>query len=331
MGAIDPKFLELTEEPQFKVWRIENFEVVPWTDLGAFYTGDSYIVLSAVLIGTSKRVRRDIFFWIGSESTQDEYGTAALKAIQLDDRFGGEPTQHREVQNHESEAFFKLFEPYGGVRYMAGGVDSGFKAVSTVKGVSLYQVKGKRRPVLLQVAPTVASLNHGDAFILTSDDHVFLWVGKGANPAEKIKAAQVADMYKIKYKGSQFTRLDASATTPDFWRLLGGEGEIAPGDAASDAQAEIANVIRIYAADGFALIAEGAQATRAKLDSSKTSIIERGETIVVFYGKSTTAEQRKGGIAKGVEFLAAKGLPNWYSVSAAKEGTADDTVDLIFA
>jgi hypothetical protein len=328
--SIDPKLVALTEDAQFKVWRIENFEIVPWEDLGAFFTGDSYLILIAAVVGTSKRVKRDVYFWIGSESTQDEYGTAALKAVQLSDRFNGEPTHHREVQYHESDGFHKLFAEHGGVRYMSGGVDSGFKSVSTVKGVSLYQIKGRRNPLLFQVAPTGNSLNHGDAFIVTSDNEVILWLGKGANPSEKLKACQCFDLLRGKFRGAKSSRLEKSATSPEFWALLGGETPIADGDSASDVQAEKENVRKIWD-ENFALIAEGPAASKAKIPPGKVSIIERGELIIVHLGKGSSEAVRKGAIQKGLEFLTAKGLPNYYSVQTALEGVENEGLDLVFA
>ena len=59
--------------------------------------GDSYIVLQ-----TSEdedgALFWDVYFWIGSDSSQDEYGVAAYKANELDDLLGDSPVQHREVE-----------------------------------------------------------------------------------------------------------------------------------------------------------------------------------------------------------------------------------------
>lgn len=52
----------------------------------------------------------DIHYWIGSESSQDEQGAAAVYSVQLDDYLGSSPIQHREVQNHESDTFKGYFK-----------------------------------------------------------------------------------------------------------------------------------------------------------------------------------------------------------------------------
>jgi hypothetical protein len=331
--AIDPLFQELPEDqPLFRVWRIENFKPVAWEDIGGFYTGDSYIVLKAVKTPT-KPIRRDIYYWIGAKSTADEFGAAALKAVELDDRFGGEPTQHRETQYHESTSFHALFEEYGGVRYLEGGIESGFRA-PTVEGTKLYQVKGRRNPVLLEVPATASSLNHGDVFILTSPTQVFLWIGRQANIHEKTKAIRFFDSTKLKFKGAAQTRLEGSATTPELWAALGGEGPIASAEeGGGDADTEAANVRTIYRADGpnFALVAEKAAAVPAVLTGAPVFIIERGETVVVYLTKAAPKDTKKNAINIGIDFLKKQGRPLTNPIAVVSEGVASDSFDIIFA
>ena len=70
---------DIGQEPCVKVWRIEQFQVVPWPENknGRFHVGDSYIVLNSYLV--EDKLCHDVHIWIGSESSQDEYGTAAYK------------------------------------------------------------------------------------------------------------------------------------------------------------------------------------------------------------------------------------------------------------
>jgi hypothetical protein len=331
--SIDPVFEAVTEGPTFQVWRIEQFKPVLWTEIGAFFTGDSYIALSAVLVGSTQRVSRDIYFWIGAKSTQDEYGTAAVKTVELDDRFKGEPTQHREVQGHESEAFVKLFDSYGGVRYFDGGAASGFKTIPASTGTTLFQIKGRKAPVLQQVPPTGASLNQGDVFIAASEKGLILWAGSSSNLKEKLKGSQLVEVLRTKYKGAPVTRLENGETSPELWAALGGEVAIASATAGgADAAFEVANVRRIFQVDGtaFKLIAEGAAATKDKLGSG-VYVIQRGETVLVYIGKGVPADVKKTGIQKGVDFLTAEKLPAHCEVAVVAEGNNSTTFDLVFA
>ena len=169
------------QEAMLKIWRIEQFKVVAWPEdrYGQFHTGDSYVVLKSYQPDPdSPKLVHDLHIWIGSESSQDEYGTAAYKMVEADDFLGGAAVQHRQVQAHESLQFEEyISEP---IHYLAGGVESGFHHVeATVEKPILYRVKGNfKKMSLTQMESACSSLNAGDSFILViGKDKVYLWNG----------------------------------------------------------------------------------------------------------------------------------------------------------
>jgi hypothetical protein len=74
---------------------------------------------------------------------QDEYGTAAIKAVELDASIGSKAVQHREIQGHESDKFLSYFKPC--IIPLEGGFTSGFKKHEEEKfETQLYICRGKR-------------------------------------------------------------------------------------------------------------------------------------------------------------------------------------------
>ena len=67
------------QSPGVEIWRIEAMKPVKQTDVtsGKFFSGDSYIVLHTFTERTGQ-IAMNAHFWLGSESSQDERGAAAL-------------------------------------------------------------------------------------------------------------------------------------------------------------------------------------------------------------------------------------------------------------
>jgi gelsolin len=215
------------EAPGLKVWRIEDFKVVPWDKLGKFYTGDSYVVLNTYQ--RNNKLLHDIHIWIGSESSQDEYGTAAYKMVECDEVLGGGAIQHRETQGHESSLFQSYFDDK--LEYWTGGSASGFHHVeATDEEPLLYRIKGTQKGLRMTQLPLKkGSLNHGDSFILyASTSSVWIWHGKSANPDEKAKAGTLGE--KMCTHGTAVVLDDGDDDDAiDFWKYFG-SGEIAEAD-----------------------------------------------------------------------------------------------------
>ena len=72
-------------------------------------------------------------------------GAVAIKTVELDDSLNGLPVQHREVQGHESPLFLSYFK--NGIKYLAGGVSTGFQhVVDPYENYAprMFHCKGKR-------------------------------------------------------------------------------------------------------------------------------------------------------------------------------------------
>uniref|UniRef100_A0A665TRC4 Advillin n=1 Tax=Echeneis naucrates TaxID=173247 RepID=A0A665TRC4_ECHNA len=158
---------------------------IPEKSHGNFYEGDCYVLLFTQKMGSS--LSYDIHYWIGSQSSQDEQGAAAVYTIQLDEFLGSTPVQHREVQNHESDAFRGYFKL--GVIYKKGGVASGMRhtETNTYDVKRLLHVKGKKRVIGKEVEMSWKSFNLGDVFLVDIGKMIIQWNGPKSNKQERLK------------------------------------------------------------------------------------------------------------------------------------------------
>ena len=149
----------------------------------------SYIVLHTFTERTGQ-IAMNAHFWLGSESSQDERGAAALLTVELDQFLGDLPTQFRECQGSESTEFLQLFK--NGVRYLEGGVDSAFNKVDRdAHATTLLHVKGNRSVRVMSAPLKLDSLNSGDVFILDLGKTLIQFNGSGASRRERMKALDV--------------------------------------------------------------------------------------------------------------------------------------------
>jgi gelsolin len=327
----EPQFAHAGAQVGTQIWRIESFELVPWLEenYGEFFRGDSYLLLNTYGSGTA--LFHDIYFWIGSESTQDEYGTAAIKAVELDDALGGGPVQHREVEGFESENFLALF-PGNCIQLLDGGVESGFNHVEPEEYVPrLLHLKGTANSVRVQQAPMVrASLNSGDVFVLDAGLRIWQLNGGGSSGHERIKAAQLCRALNDERSGRpEVIVIDESAASDaaDFWALLGGAGPIATAaEGGDDATAAIKEgtkrLYRLSDASGamqFTEVATGAL-SRSQLDSADVFIVDTGKEVFAWVGSGASANERRQALTYAQRYLTETSRPVYLPITRVVEG-----------
>jgi gelsolin len=287
------------------IWRVEKFQVKPWpkAEFGTFYRGDCYLVLHTYKPDPeAPKLAWDVYFWLGAKSTQDEQGTAAYKAVELDDLFGDIPVQHREVDGFESERFLSLW--HGKLTVQEGGIESGFHHVKPDKyEPRLLQFKGKANKIRVEQVPmSAASLNAGDTFLLDAGLHLYEWHGSGSAVAERNKCRDV----HIGLVGGRNGRprvhtIDqgdpVEGPVADFWKLVGAPGgaEVAPASP-DNAVAPFERVLmHVTDATGALVCTEegrGATATRDKLKTNDAYILDVGHTVFVWVGDGASKTER---------------------------------------
>jgi gelsolin len=302
-------------ETGLRVWRIEQFQVVPWPAerYGQFYDGDSYIVLHSYQVGQGKnsKLGHDIFFWLGSHTTQDEAGTAAYKTVELDEFLRGAATQHREVQCAPSDEFLALF-PTLSIR--SGGVRSGFRHVeepTKEEITTLLRVftnpAGGRGVVVYEVEPTWKSLDDGDVFVLDKGDKIWVWQGKDCSPMEKAKAAQVVhDMTLAKHIDVEVLA-QAEARSRRVVEMLGGDDEtpregfrqgrpLTSSHGRPSSSGKNKRLFRLSDASGqlqFDLIKDGPGVSKRDLDPNDVFLLDdAGQAVWVWEGQGASHAER---------------------------------------
>lgn len=332
---MDPAFEGAGSEEGLQIWRIENFEVVPYPKekYGQFYSGDSYIVLYTNDINGNKSW--DLHFWLGAETSQDEAGAAAIKTVELDDTLGGVPVQHREVQDHESSLFLSRFKK--GVRYLKGGVASGFRHVDpdAPYPARLFHVKGRRNVRVKEVEATVASMNKGDCFILDCGGQVFVYMGPASRRIERLKAITAANAIRDDDHAGKAKVLviDESATESEVGDFFTGLGEGSPDDVADEAagaddavfersEASAATLYHVFEDSSGAMqnkkIGEK-PLLQSMLNSGDCFLLDTGSGVYVWIGSGSSKQEKVKSMEMAAAYMEQQGYPKWKSVQRVVE------------
>jgi len=333
------------EEVGIRIWRIEKFKVVatPTEDYGTFYSGDSYILLRTYKKDPqAPKLSWDIHFWLGTNTTQDEMGTAAYKTVELDDYLGTEPVQHREVQGYESDLFLSYFK--NNIRILEGGVDSGFRHVKpTEYKPRLLHLKGQKKIRVTEVSLSSKSLNEGDSFILDHGLDIYQWMGAKSGPGEKTKARDLCTALKSERKGLPrvhvLTQGDKGDEMVDFWKALGGEGAIKTAEeGGSDKEAEnqgqaIRKLFKLSDASGkleFTLVAQGNAIKRSQLDPNDVFIFDVGQEIFTWIGKGASPDERAKAMQSAQDYLKAQSRPAYLPITRILQGGENEVFETAF-
>lgn len=287
-----------------QIWRIVKFKVEHWPkeDYGKFYNGDSYIILNTYKDPDGDQLLYDVHFWIGKYSTQDEYGTAAYKTVELDTLLDDKPVQHREVQNHESKLFRSYFNP---IVLMEGGADTGFRHVKPEEyKPRLLHFKAEGKKVSLKEVPINRNrLNSGDVFILDLGQKAIEWCGTSSSNVERFKASQYLPQLSSERNGRVITETvdeDEIDESHEFYEALDKHAvEDDDDDEDEPDQARDPKLFRVSDASGalnFTLEKEG-DVSYDDFDSSDAFILDVGTDIFLWLGRNCSEQEKQSSMA----------------------------------
>ncbi|XP_046844533.1 gelsolin-like protein 2 [Xenia sp. Carnegie-2017] len=330
----EPAWKNAGERPGIQIWRIRKFKVVheQKEEYGKFYNGDSYIVLNTYRKPESEELFHDVHFWIGQYSTQDEYGTAAYKTVEVDTYLDDKPVQHREVMNHESDLFKSYFEH---ITLLKGGFQSGFRHVKPEEyELRLLQVKGDKKKVTIKEVPPYKSVlekSSGDVFIIDNGLEIIQWNGEGCNKDEKFKAVQYLQTLKSDRFGKPKVKSFDGPLTERIMELLkDGEPPADEDDEEDDSDSFSPKLLRLSDEDGklaMTLVSEGS-IPKDQLRSEDVFIADTGKELFVWVGRGASEGEKKNGLTYAHNYLMKTQHP-LIPVTVLKEGDENEVFQKI--
>ncbi|XP_031564935.1 gelsolin-like protein 1 [Actinia tenebrosa] len=320
-----------------QIWRIVDFKVTHWpkSKYGQFYDGDSYIILNTYKKDPkSDALSYDVHFWIGRYSSQDEYGTAAYKTVELDTLLDDKPIQHREVMNHESELFKSYFKE---IIYLNGGADSGFKIdqPESYKPRLLEFRKVDNKMYVTEKPLKKSSISNGDVYLIDMGLTVIQWNGKDSSPFERIEAQKLQQKLESdrngKVKSEVLDEQDINNLDESLRSVIPDSGP--PDEEAPTRRQPFEKVLnRLSDSSGqlkFTEVSRGSHVKRSQLCSDDVFILETETECFVWTGKGASIEERKKCMQYAHHYVQRSVNP-FNPITVVKEGNETDNFNRAF-
>uniref|UniRef100_A0A4W4GZ12 HP domain-containing protein n=1 Tax=Electrophorus electricus TaxID=8005 RepID=A0A4W4GZ12_ELEEL len=318
------EFKGICYKPGLQIWTINNMKMVPVPEVafGNFFEGDCYIVLHVSRHVTLESM--NIHYWIGTHSSQDEQGAAAIYVTQLDEYLGGSPVQHREVQGYESPKFKGYFK--SGLIYKKGGVASGFKHVDTnvYNILRLLHVKGSKNVTAREVEVSWKSFNTGDVFLLDMGKAIVQWNSPQSNRKEKLKACMLAQDIRDRERGGRVqigvVEGDCEEATPELMKVMNSVLGQRTGPLREAVPDDIPDHKILFYLKSLSLFLSLSLSPSLTLSQDCYIVDVGGVSVSVWKGKRATNEERRAALERAVGFIKAKNYPPTTPVEVMSDG-----------
>jgi gelsolin len=325
----EPAWKNAGQSVGLQIWRIVKFKVMPWPpqQYGQFFNGDSYIILNTYKPNPdSEELAYDVHFWIGANSSQDEYGTAAYKTVELDTYLDDKPVQHRECEGHESDLFKSYFK--SGLTLLEGGADTGFNHVEPEKYTPrLFHFKGTGKNVVVNQIPACKDrLDSSDVFILDLGLTIYQYNGESSSVFEKNKAVNYLGALREQRTGKAVTVevIDEGSSGLDdshpFFAALNAE-DTCPKQSTEESVSAVPELYRVSDAGGSMDISQvkTGSVSKSDLDTNDVFILDTQKTCFVWVGSGASPNEKKNGFAYAHTHLMSTAAP-LRSIAVIKQG-----------
>ncbi|KAK1334869.1 hypothetical protein QTO34_004440 [Cnephaeus nilssonii] len=276
-----------------QIWRVEsNGRIeINQNSYGEFYGGDCYIILYTYPRG------QIIYTWQGANATRDELTTSAFLTVQLDRSLGGRAVQIRVSQGKEPAHLLSLFKDKPLIIYKNGTSKNGGQAPAAP--TRLFQVRRNLASItrIVEVDVDANSLNSNDVFVLKlPHNNGYMWLGKGASPAEERGAEHVAGVLRCRT-----TRIREGEEPEEFWNSLGGRKHYQTSPLL-ETQAED-HPPRLYACSNktgrFIIEEVPGEFTQDDLAEDDVMLLDAWEQIFIWIGKDANEVEKSESLKSG--------------------------------